>query len=485
MRSSVRFLAVSAVPIIAACVPTPHLAVAPGVIARDWGQEGLSSVSVPRDQFWHAFGSPELERLIAAAMTANPGLDAARARVDKARGELRIANASRYPTIDANLGGEASRTANQAAPVYTYSGFSGGLNVGYDLDLFGANAATRRASGARYAGLRFDADAAALVLQATVVRTYVQLGAFNDRIALADQQLAAARDLQRIIGIRVREGAADESEAGLQAVEVEQIVALRTTLAEQRQHALTALAILVNVEPPGFRLPGVTLAGLSRPDIDPEQPGMLVVRRPDVRAAEARIAAARGDVDAARRAFLPSLKLTASGLGSAVSLLGPIGLTTSAGASLLAPIFQGGRLRGQLESASAGQRESVALYRQALLSALGEATDALASTTLTEEREASARRGLAAARRGAELSQLRYREGESDLAALIEARRNQYRAEDLRLTAMQDRLFAAIDLFRATGGAPGGQAVAITIAVDAGLARTGRPVLAFDALSSF
>ncbi|HEX7855733.1 MAG TPA: efflux transporter outer membrane subunit [Sphingobium sp.] len=462
-----RLVSVFAMLAIGACAPTPHLAVAPGVMSSDWGQEKLPLVPVPREQFWHAFGSPELEGLIVAALAANPGLDAARARVDKARAELRIANASRYPTLDANLGGETSRTADQVSPVYTYSGFSGGLSVGYDLDLFGANAATRRASGARYAGLGFDAQAAALVVQALVARTYVQLGAFNDRIALAEQQLAAARNLQRLIDIRVREGAADESEAGLQAVEVEQIVALRTTLAEQRQRALTALALLVGAEPPDFPLPRLTLAALSRPDVDPEQPGMLVVRRPDIRAAEARIAAARGDVDAARRAFLPSLKLTASGLGSAASLLGPIGLTTSAGASLLAPIFQGGRLRGQLEAASAGQRESVALYRQTLLSALGEATDALASTILSEEREASARRAVVSAQRGAQLSEFRYREGESDLAALIEARRNQYRADDLRLTAMQDRLFAAIDLFRATGGAPSVQDGAKPIAVSA------------------
>lgn len=454
MRSNAFFTPVFVMPIVASCAPAPQLAFAPAVLSRDWGQEAISAPSVPRDQFWRSFGAPELEQLIAAALTGNPGLDAARARMDKARAELRIANASRVPTVEASLGGESSRTANQASPVYTYSGISAGLNVGYDLDLFGANAATRRASGARYTSLGFDADATGLVLQATVARTYVQLGAFNDRIALAERQLVAARDLQRIIDIRVREGAADEDEAAQQTVEVEQIVAFRTTLAEQRRHALTALALLVGAEPPGFPLPAVTLSMLLRPNVDPEQPGMLVVRRPDIRAAEARIAAARGDVDAARRAFLPSFRLTASGLGSAVGLLGPIGLTTSAGASLLAPIFQGGRLRGQLESASASQRESVALYRQGLLAALGEATDALASSALTEQREASARRGLVSARRSAELSDLRYREGESDLAALIEARRNQYRAEDLRLTAMQDRLFAAIDLFRATGGAP-------------------------------
>jgi outer membrane protein TolC len=293
-----------------------------------------------------------------------------------------------------------------------------------------------------------------LVLQAEVAKTFVQLATLNDRIALADRKLAEGRNLQRIIAIRVREGAADSSEAARQVVEVERIIAFRTTLAEQQRHAQTALALLVGAEAPRFTPPPARLAVLSRPGVDPEQPAMLVIRRPDIRAAEARIAAARGDVDAARRAFMPSLKLTTSGFGTAVSLLGPIGLASNAGASLLAPIFQGGRLRGQLEASSATQRESVALYRQTLLAALGEVTDALAATELTAEREASAKRAFAAAQRETSLNELRYREGDSELSALINARSNQYEVEDLWLLTVQDRLIAAIDVFRATGGAP-------------------------------
>jgi NodT family efflux transporter outer membrane factor (OMF) lipoprotein len=472
MRSTWSLLSLFASAAIAGCAPVPRLAVAPGVLSRDWGTSegavtsgnavssggaaaaGNDVMFVPREQFWHAFGSPDLDRLIAAALANNPGLDAARARVDRARAELRVTRSSRLPTVNATLSGETGRNAAQGAPVYTYNGVSAGLDISYDLDLFGANAASRRAGRARLVGVGFDADAAALVLQAEVAKAYVQLAALNDRIALADQKLAGGRDLQRIIAIRVREGAADEGEAARQTVEVERIVAFRTTLAEQQRHILTALALLVGAEAPRFAPPPARLAGLSRPGVDPEQPAMVVVRRPDIRAAEARISAARGDVDAARRAFLPSLKLTTSGFGTAVSLLGPIGLTTNAGASLLAPIFQGGRLRGQLEAASASQRESVALYRQTLLSALGEVTDALSSTELTAEREASAKRALMAAQRDTRLNELRYREGDIELKALIDARWNQYEAEDLWLTAAQDRLIAAIDMFRATGGAP-------------------------------
>lgn len=438
----------------AGCARAPQLAVAPGVLSRDWGVNiPASGIGVPRAAFWRAFGSPDLERLIAAALADNPGLDATHARVDRARAELRIASASRFPIVEASVNAEGARNQNQASPVYTYNGVSAGLDVSYDFDLFGANAATRRASRARYAGLRFDSDATTLVVQADVARTFVQLATLADRMALAARELTAARDVQRIIALRLREGSGDEVDAGRQAVEVEQLVAFQATLDEQHRHAFTALALLIGAEPPSFLLPPVTLANLAAPEVDPGQPGSLIGRRPDIRAAEARIAAARGDVDAARRAFLPSFKLTASGLASAVGFLGPIGLTTSAGASLLAPIFEGGRLRGQLESASAGQRESVALYRQTLLAALGETTDALNANALANVRLASATRALGAASRTVRIAEFRYREGETGLSALLGARHDAYAAEDRRLIATQDRLLATIDLFRATGGA--------------------------------
>jgi multidrug efflux system outer membrane protein len=458
MSSALRLAPYLALLAAAGCAPTPRLAVAPEILSRDWGVEDgsrsqSSSVSLPRSAFWHSFGSRDLERLIAAALADNPGLDAVRARVDRARAETRIADASRYPTIESSFNAEGAHNQNQASPVYTYNGVSVGLDVSYDVDLFGANTATRRASRARYAGLRFDAEAAALVLQADVARVFVQLAVTEERIALADRQYAAAKDVQRIVAIRVNAGSGDDTEAARQMVEVEQVFAFRTTLVEQRRHLLTALALLVGGEAPSFAVPPIALASLLVPTVDPGAPTMLIVRRPDIRAAEARIAAARGDVDAARRAFLPSFKLSASGLASAVGFLGPIGLTTSAGAALLAPIFEGGRLRGQLETASAGQRESVALYRQTLLGALGEMTDALASTRLADEREASLQRALIATRRNVRTAEVRYREGEADLAVLIGAQRDVYAAEDARTLATQDRFVAAIDLFRATGGA--------------------------------
>jgi len=436
------------------CAPTPKLAVVPSLATRQWQDAPATNEATPRDAFWHAFGAPGLEQLLREADAQNPALDVARARVDRARAELGIASASRLPTVDANLGFESSHARQSASPVYTYNGASAGLDIGYDLDLFGANRAARRASRDRLGASAFDADAVRLVTEAQVARSYVLLCLLDERVSLAREQLAGARQLAAIIASRSREGAAGEAEVNAAEANVAGYADRLATFQEQQRHARVALAILVGVEPAVFTATTLPVSALRVPALDPGQPAELLTRRPDIRAAEARITAARGDVDAARRAFLPSIKISGSLLGSSAGFLGPLGLTSSVGSSLLAPIFEGGRLRGQLEVASAGQRESVALYRQSLLAALGEVSDALIAVDASRDRAARMAAATAGAARQLGLSKARLAEGEVGADALIDARIDHDAAADAGLLAKADRLNAAIDLFRATGGAP-------------------------------
>jgi NodT family efflux transporter outer membrane factor (OMF) lipoprotein len=438
----------------ASCAPSPRLATMPSLATRQWQDDRAGEQTAPRKAFWHAFGAPGLEQLLRQADAQNPALDVARARVDRARAELGIASASRLPTVDANLGFESSHAHQSASPVYTYNGASAGLDIGYDLDLFGANRAARRASRDRLGASAFDAEAVRLVTDAQVARSYVLLCLLDERVSLARQQLAGARQLAAIIGSRSREGAAGQAEVNAAAANVAGYADRLASFVEQQRHARVALAILVGEEPAVFVTTTLPVSALQVPALDPGQPAELLTRRPDIRAAEARIAAARGDVDAARRAFLPSLKISGSLLGSSAGFLGPLGLTSSVGSSLIAPIFEGGRLRGQLEVASAGQRESVALYRQSLLAALGEVSDALIAVDASRDRAGRTVATMAGATRQLGLSKARLAEGEIGVDTLIDAQIDHDAAADAGLLAKADRLNAAIDLFRATGGAP-------------------------------
>ena len=434
----------------AACAPTVEQAAAPTVAAGAW-RDPETAGATPLAAGWSAFGSPELEALIARARAANADIAVAAARVVQARGQLGAARAAGLPSVSGFADARASGAGGGRG--FRDNDVSLGLDVAYDVDLFGAVRADRRAAMARLAASRFDRDAVALAIESDVARAFVQHAALSARLGLLQRALDNARELDRIIGVRVREGVATRVDAGLQTVEVRRIETEASRLAEARARTGNALAILVGAEAPSFRLDAADLGALAVPGFAAEQPGALLVRRPDIRAAEARIAAANGDVARARAAFLPSLRISAGSLiGTGGG--GPLGFALSAGAGLLAPIFDGGRRRGALLTAGGAQVESVERYRRTLLTALGEAEDALTGIEQGRVRGDLLAGTMTVARTTARLARRQYVEGAADLQTVLNAERAALDVEDAAAVARQDRLNAAIDLFRALGGRP-------------------------------
>ena len=445
--------------LVAGCAPHTVQLPTPTIDALNWGgptsnAPTTAAAPVATTDFWPAFGSTELDALIERARSASPTIAAARERVAQARAEIGIARAALRPTISANGGLTGTRAVQFNTAQFNNSATSAGLDIAYDLDLFGQAKAGRRAAVARYAAAGAEAEATALVVEAETARAYVQYATATERLVLLDRNLKAARELMRIVGVRRREGVATALDSGLQSIEVDRLAAQRVALEQARRASLTAIALLVGAEAPGFTLPPARLSGFAIPVLDAGQPGDLLFRRPDVRAAEAGIAAARGDVDVARAAFAPSLRLSTGALTQSAAVAGPFGFTLTAASSLLAPIFSGGRLKGSLEAASARQRESVARYRQALLVALKEGSDALAAEELGRERDAILGHAIGDARRTASLARRQYLEGAADLTAVLDAERGAVLIEDEAALARADRLNAAIDVYRALGGAP-------------------------------
>ncbi|MBA4742339.1 MAG: TolC family protein, partial [Azoarcus sp.] len=183
-------------------------------------------------------------------------------------------------------------------------------------------------------------------------------------------------------------------------------------------------------------------------------PSELLTRRPDIAAAEARLAAADADVAAARAALLPSVQLTGSGgLASAalLSLADPT-RSVSLAAGLAQTLFDGGRLRAQVGLARSRQRELVETYRQAVLTSLKEVEDALGNAERAREQEAVQREIRDEAERTLRLSELRYREGADELTTVLDAQRTLFQAEDQLAQQRLARLGAAVDLYKALGG---------------------------------
>lgn len=440
---------------VTACAPDVQLEERPQLRSGRWqAAAGAGEAALPTMGLGSGFGSNELQALIDSAIAANAEIGAARARVQQARAQLHIARAAMLPVVNASAGVSATQTDDSGGSAFDFSAASAGLDISWDADLFGGIRAGRRAALSRLEAAAFDRDATRLAVEAEVARAFVQHAVLTERIELLDRNLGNARELDRIIRIRLREGEATKVETGLQSIEVRQLEAERLRLVEARLRTGNALALLAGEEAPLFKAPAADLTALSVPDIGPGQPAELLVRRPDIRAAEARIRAASGDVGQARAAFFPNLRLTASGLGQAASLGGPYGITLSAGAALLAPIFNGGRLRGELALATAQQAEIVQVYRSTILTALAEAEDALAAAEKSRDRQALLEQVVAEARTTARLTRLQYIEGEADLRFVIDAQQLLVQAEDGLALATQERLNAAIDLYRAIGGIP-------------------------------
>ena len=191
------------------------------------------------------------------------------------------------------------------------------------------------------------------------------------------------------------------------------------------------------------------------PSVAPGIPADLLTRRPDLASAEAQLAAANANVTAARAALLPSIQLTGSaGLASNVLLnfMSAPTATLALGAALAQTIFDGGRLRSQVDVAASREQELVESYRKAILAALADVESALAASSRTAEQEILQQQVLDQARVALRLSEIRYREGVGDLLTVLDAQRTLFQAEDQLAQIRLSRLQASIGLFKALGG---------------------------------
>ncbi len=442
---------------LGACAPHVALEPVPVVQSEQWSQgptpelQGPGAAIMGSATLGSAMGSAELDELIDRARRENTDIAAAVARIRQSRALLRIARGSMLPAISASAGIGATRTDQTP---FDFREAFGSLDISFELDLFGTHRAERDAAVARFRSTEFDREAVLLAVQTDVARAFVQQATLAARIELVDRNVTQQRELERIIRARVDAGEGTRVDLGLQTIQVRELQAERSRLEEALGRTRTSLAVLVGEEAPQFRHSPVALESLAVPSLRPVQPTELVARRPDVRAAEARIQAAGGDVRAARAAFYPRLTLSSRGLSQATILGGPLSTLYSTGVGLLAPIFDRGRLRGNLELAGGQQAESVALYRQALLNCLADVENAISAVNRSGERADIMEQVVAAARETARLARLQYLEGDTDLQRLFDAEQRLIESEDARLIVLQERLEAAIDLFKALGGMP-------------------------------
>lgn len=405
--------------------------------------------------WWRRFGSAELDGLIARALSGSPDLAVATERVRQAEIATRSAGASLFPSVDLKL--DTSATASRGTGSRHGEASAASLGVGYEIDVWGSNIARLESSRFGLAATRHDYEATRLSLVAGVVNAYAQILSQRARLAIARENLAIAERLFAIVEARYRNGAASALDVSRQRSTVlSQRDAILPLEVAERQ-LVRALAILVGAAPAGFDVAGRNLEPLAIPEVAPFVPAELLARRPDLAAAEARLAAADADIAVARAALFPlKLSLAASGNLSSgdFGLVGLANRTSGAtvALSLLQAVFDGGRLRGQVETSESQRRQVLENYRKAVLAALKEVDDAAANAERSREQEASQLAIRAENERALRLSELRYREGSDTLSTLLDAQRSLFAVQDTLVQQRLARIGAAVDLYKVLGG---------------------------------
>jgi NodT family efflux transporter outer membrane factor (OMF) lipoprotein len=376
-------------------------------------------------------------------------------RVLQAEAQVRIAGASLFPALSFGAGTARRETRPEGGSWSGADSASATLSASYEVDLWGQIAAGKRSAESSLLGTRYDRETVQLTLVAGVANGYFQLLSLRGRLAIARRNLEIAEGVLKVVDARVRNGASSKLDLSRQLSGVLSLRAALPALALQERQTLYALAILAGRQPQGFDAADAAVIDLAVPRVAPGLPSDLLVRRPDLASAEAQLASANANVAAARAALLPSISLSGSaGLASnvLVNFLNSPTAAWSLGASLFQPIFDGGRLRGQVDVAESRERELVEGYRRTVLAALADVENALAAVGRTAEQEALQAQVVEQSRIALRLAEVRYREGADDLLTLLDAQRTLFQAEDQLAQIRLSRLQASVALYKALGG---------------------------------
>lgn len=459
---------------LAACSLAPPLET-PRVAMPDEYKEALPALEgqwkeatpvdgASRGAWWTLFGDDTLSALVTEAGSANLDLAAATARVEQSRALVKSAQAARVPRVD--LGAGAARALpNNANPAFSGGGnakaydlFQAQLSASYELDLFGRVRDNVRASEADFAAEEALYQSVLLALQADVARLYFQTRQIDAELEVVAEAVRWRRETVRLLERRLAAGDISELDLARARGELANARTDALTLRRTRGEYEHALATLLGRAPAAFSLAPAPLAS-APPKVPPGLPSALLERRPDIAAAERRLAAANSRIGVAKAAFYPLLNLTAdAGVASGdiedlfkwsarTWTLGPL-----AGTLLTLPIFDGGRNRANLARAEAALAEETATYRQTVLSAVTEVEDSLIGLRTLAEQTETVAQSQAAAARAVAIARQRYDAGATGYLDVIDAQREALTADRLQEQIRGARLTSTVSLIRSLGG---------------------------------
>lgn len=454
--------ALLALPLLAGCATGPDYVEPPAV---DLGAGWIEPVDDPAgamdlDTWWTALGDPELSRLVEQALENNLDVRRAVLRIEESRALLDATRSRQWPAADVRGGvTEQRQTENGPFPIFQERDqtiYDLSLDATWEIDLFGRVRRAVESADARLEATAEDARAVRISIAAEVARTYFALQGARQALAAREARVAALEASYRLAQRRVAAGDLAPVELETLASRLDSARAALPRIEGSVRDAALALGTLLGGLPEQeLALIAATPPEVELPAIPAGQRAELLRRRPDIRAAERRLAASTAEVGAAMAERFPKLVISATGGFEALDAgeLLDSGSQTYAVAPFISwRIFDGGRVRAEIDAAEVRQRAAALAYEEAVLGALGEAERAMSSYRHGLESLARQRKASAAAERVHELTQDRYRQGDVSTIEVLDSEQQLYTSREAVADLERDAATALAAAVKALGG---------------------------------
>jgi NodT family efflux transporter outer membrane factor (OMF) lipoprotein len=460
-----KYISLSALLLVSACTVAPDYAEPAAIGSTHYDTRAESQLAAGPQRiklgekaagdWWSAFNSPKLSLVMGQAIDGNLDLVAADARIRQAMNEVRAAKGGLYPQVD--FGAQLSRSRSAAAPQpLTSSLYALGPVVSFDLDIFGGTKRLVEQQQALADLQKHRSDAAYLTLTGQVASQAIQMGAARAQIAAVQILLDDDRRNLDLIRLAHQRGSVAQTDVALAESQLSQDQTLLPPLAQQRDAARHALAVLAGKGPDDMAVPDFDLTDFALPsDLPVSLPSELAHDRPDILEAEAQLHAASAAVGVATANLYPHLVLSGSFTQAAAgpgSFFDAGSALWSIGAGLAGPVFHGGSLDAERRAAIDGYDASLADYRNTVVKSLGQVADVLQAINHDAEQASAQDHALNAAEASLRLARAGYQAGEIDVLQVLDAERAYQRALLGQIGAQTAQCLDTAQLSVALGG---------------------------------
>jgi outer membrane protein, multidrug efflux system len=418
--------------------------------------------SLPKGKWWTIFGDDELNRYEDQALAANQTLKSAIARLSEARASARVTRSGLYPELDVNpsaqryrLSGNRAALSNVAptSPI-TQNLFSIPFTLTYEVDLFGAVRNNLASANANLQAFAANLENVRLMVTSELAADYFQLRELDSEIDVLQKAIEYQQKGLDLVNNRHTGGVASGLDVAQQQTVLDSSITQLHLLTQQRAQFEHAIAVLQGLPASQFTAPGRLLVA-KPPAVPITLPSDLLERRPDIAQAERQVESTFAQIGVARAAFYPSIGL---GLGGGfqstkiTSLLNGPSAIWSIAASALEPLFTGGRNRARLDFAKANYDDSVANYRETVLTSFQQVEDALSGLNALQDASQSQQRAVADADRALNLATVRYTGGLVTYLDVITAQETLLNNQRLAAQLLGQQMVTSVYLVKALGG---------------------------------